>query len=147
MRFVKLLPFEKDLAKASTLPAVFYREPDVYALERERLFARTWQPVARVFDLERPGDYVTNEIVGEPIGFGQMTARFARSSTCADIEPTHPRRAAAIDGGCSAAITAGRTTCAARSSAPPRSTAPMVKRENGVHHFQGLLHEFLGGEP
>lgn len=67
MRFVKLPPFEKDLAKASTLPAVFYREPDVYALERERLFARTWQPVARVADVQRPGDYVTNEIAGEPI--------------------------------------------------------------------------------
>ena len=41
----------EDLARAFTLPASAYIDESVYARERDRIFARTWQPVARA-DLE-----------------------------------------------------------------------------------------------
>jgi choline monooxygenase len=59
--------FEPNLAKAGTLPARWYTEAAMLAAERERIFARTWQPVAKLDDLRRPGDFVTTEIQGEPL--------------------------------------------------------------------------------
>ncbi|HYI23018.1 MAG TPA: SRPBCC family protein [Candidatus Limnocylindrales bacterium] len=55
------------LASASTLPARFYLEPSIFELERERIFGRTWQLVARLDDLARPGDFVPATILDEPI--------------------------------------------------------------------------------
>jgi choline monooxygenase len=62
-----LPPFETDLARASTLPARCYFDPEIASLERDRIFARTWQPVARREQLSRPGDFVAVEAAGEPI--------------------------------------------------------------------------------
>ena len=55
------------LARASTLPARFYLEPGIHELEKERIFGRTWQLVARLDDLARPGDFVPATILEEPI--------------------------------------------------------------------------------
>ena len=55
------------LAEASTIPASWYLDPDIAALERRTTFARTWQLAARVDQVRSPGDYVTCEIAGEPI--------------------------------------------------------------------------------
>jgi choline monooxygenase len=60
-------PFEPDLARATTLPASWYTDPDVYALERQRIFGRTWQPVGRVAQAVRPGDFFTCAVAGEPL--------------------------------------------------------------------------------
>jgi choline monooxygenase len=62
-----LPPFEPDLSRASTLPARCYIDPAIADLERERIFARTWQPVARREQLLRGGDFVATEAAGEPI--------------------------------------------------------------------------------
>jgi len=62
-----LPPFEKDLARASTLDARAYTDPEIFALERERIWARTWQPVGRVDQVKAPGDFFTCEVAGEPI--------------------------------------------------------------------------------
>jgi choline monooxygenase len=62
-----LPPFEKDLARASTLPARCYTDPEGLILERDRIFARTWQPVGRREQLQRPGDFVSAESAGEPL--------------------------------------------------------------------------------
>src|SRR6516164_4629942 len=62
-----LPPFETNLARAHTLPAYCYTDPRLFALERERIFARTWQPVARTDRLRSPGDYCTAEVAGEPV--------------------------------------------------------------------------------
>jgi choline monooxygenase len=40
-----------DLARASTLPARYYLEPAVLEHEKEQVFGRTWQLVARLDDL------------------------------------------------------------------------------------------------
>jgi choline monooxygenase len=62
-----LPPFEKDLARAHTLPARCYTDARFFALERERIFARTWQPVGRVEQVRQPGDFFTAEVAGEPV--------------------------------------------------------------------------------
>ncbi len=57
----------ESLARASTLPARFYLDPAMFELEREQIFGRTWQLVARLDDLARPGDFVPATILDEPI--------------------------------------------------------------------------------
>ncbi|MDX2162489.1 MAG: aromatic ring-hydroxylating dioxygenase subunit alpha [bacterium] len=60
-------PVTSDIAYARTLDASWYLDPRVFELERERIFARTWQCVARIDDLSKPGDYLATDVVGEPI--------------------------------------------------------------------------------
>jgi choline monooxygenase len=55
------------LARAATLPAAQYLEPSYLDLEKERIFGRTWQLVARTDDLQRPGDFVPVTVLDEPI--------------------------------------------------------------------------------
>jgi choline monooxygenase len=55
------------LAEASTIPAGWYTDPRVTALERRAVFAGTWQLAARLDQLAAPGQYVTTEIAGEPL--------------------------------------------------------------------------------
>src|ERR1700676_2007766 len=52
---------------AKTLNARWYRSPDVFAAERERIFAREWICVARLENLERGGDFVLAETAGESL--------------------------------------------------------------------------------
>ena len=56
-----------QLDRASTLPARWYTEPSILDREKEQIFWKTWQPVARASELRRVGDYVTCEVVGEPL--------------------------------------------------------------------------------
>jgi choline monooxygenase len=62
-----VFPFDPDLAKAATIPSRLYVDPVYHELERERIFARTWQLVARAEQLAQPGDYVVVEIAGESV--------------------------------------------------------------------------------
>jgi Rieske 2Fe-2S family protein len=55
-----------SLARASTLPSSFHIDESVFDRERE-LIGRTWQLVARLDDLARPGDFVPATILDEPI--------------------------------------------------------------------------------
>ncbi|HUR16198.1 MAG TPA: Rieske 2Fe-2S domain-containing protein, partial [Candidatus Limnocylindrales bacterium] len=56
-----------DLARAATLPSRYYLDAEVHELEKELIFGRTWQLVARLDDLARPGDFVPATILDEPI--------------------------------------------------------------------------------
>jgi choline monooxygenase len=58
---------ESDIARAWTLPSHLYTEPDTFAAEQERIFARTWQVVGHHDQVANPGDYFTTELVGEPL--------------------------------------------------------------------------------
>jgi choline monooxygenase len=60
-------PFDRHVASAHTLDASWYLDPAVYTLELERIFARTWQAVARVDEVAKPGDFVTADVAGEPL--------------------------------------------------------------------------------
>ena len=58
---------DPDIARAWTLPARCYFDPEVYRREQERIFRRTWQVVGHRDQLAHPGDYITSEIAGEPL--------------------------------------------------------------------------------
>ena len=55
------------LERASTIPASWYRNPQIAAVERTTVFGGSWQFLARAEQLAEPGQYVTAEISGEPI--------------------------------------------------------------------------------
>ena len=56
-----------DLSRASTLPARWYVDPAFLPLEKDTVFWKTWQPVGRVDQAVRPGDYFAGEVSGEPV--------------------------------------------------------------------------------
>jgi len=64
-----LFRIESDIARAWTLPSTLYTDSTVFAAERERIFARTWQVVGHASQVTNPGDYFTTEILGEPLVF------------------------------------------------------------------------------
>jgi choline monooxygenase len=55
------------LAEAFTIPASFYADERIFALEQKTVFNSSWQVAGRLEQLGRPGDFVTTEISGEPI--------------------------------------------------------------------------------
>jgi choline monooxygenase len=61
-RFDPSLPIER----AFTPPASWYVRPGFLELERERVFRRSWQPVGRLDQVPRPGDYFTGCLVDDP---------------------------------------------------------------------------------
>jgi choline monooxygenase len=58
-----------SLAEASTIPASWYTNKQIFELEKETVFSRTWQFAARLDQLEAAGNYVTTEIADEPVVF------------------------------------------------------------------------------
>src|SRR5438874_901878 len=61
------MKIEEEVARAYTLRASMYRDPAVLEKEEDRIFARTWQLVAHVNELARPGDFKPTTIIDEPI--------------------------------------------------------------------------------
>jgi choline monooxygenase len=55
------------LAEAHTIPASWYTDARVAELEKQNVFARTWQAIARTDQLSVNGQYVTANLAGEPI--------------------------------------------------------------------------------
>src|SRR5262252_8753007 len=55
------------LEHAHTIPASWYTHDGVASFEREHVFARTWQAVARVDHVASAGQFVTTELAGEPL--------------------------------------------------------------------------------
>jgi carnitine monooxygenase subunit len=67
-----ILPAERErvaegLAGGYTLPADWYTDPAVLQLEREWIFARSWQYVGRADQVERPGDFFASRAGHIPI--------------------------------------------------------------------------------
>ncbi len=58
---------QNALEKASTIPASWYTDNRLANLERQNVFGRTWQMVARLEQLREPGQFVATELTGEPI--------------------------------------------------------------------------------
>lgn len=73
------------LAQARHGPGAIYHSPDVFRLEKERLFMRDWLCVGRVEELARPGDYMTLRLLDEPVLLvrGRDGAIKAFSNVCA----------------------------------------------------------------
>lgn len=55
------------LERAATLPAAAYTDPAIARIEREAVFARHWQLVARADQVRDPGDHAVAEIAGLPL--------------------------------------------------------------------------------
>jgi choline monooxygenase len=55
------------LAQASTIPAAWYTDSRIEALERGTVWSRTWQLVGRTAQVAEPGAFVTAEVAGEPV--------------------------------------------------------------------------------
>ncbi len=55
------------LERAFTIPAPWYTDPAVAALELRAVFGRTWQAAGRAAQLASPGQFFTTEIAGEPL--------------------------------------------------------------------------------
>jgi len=55
------------LATARALPASCYTDPRMVALDRERVFARSWQLVGHVTRIPEPGDHLATAIAGLPV--------------------------------------------------------------------------------
>jgi len=60
---------DADIARAWTLPAPLYTNASVFAEEKEKIFAHTWQVVGHASQVANAGDYFTTELVGEPLVF------------------------------------------------------------------------------
>jgi choline monooxygenase len=65
----KLGQFNPDLPleRARTIPAAWYHDADVFALERRQVFGNTWQAVGRTDQVREPGSFFTFDLAGEPI--------------------------------------------------------------------------------
>ncbi len=59
--------FQPDLARATTIPADWYSDPNMLALEQERVFGRSWQLVGRTAQVANPGDFFTCTVIDEPL--------------------------------------------------------------------------------
>ena len=57
----------RPLDEARHLPAYIYTSPEVLALKKQKIFMKDWLAVARAEEVEKPGDYMTFNIMGEPI--------------------------------------------------------------------------------
>ena len=55
------------LPEASTIPAPWYVDARIAELEYKTVFSKTWQMVGRADQLEKPGQFVTANVAGEPI--------------------------------------------------------------------------------
>jgi choline monooxygenase len=55
------------LAEASTIPSPWYVDARLADLELENVFSKTWQVIGRTDQIQKPGDFLTFTVAGEPI--------------------------------------------------------------------------------
>src|SRR5216110_3576056 len=55
------------LPEASTIPAPWYVDDRIAELEAKTVFSKSWQMVGRIEQVEKPGQFVTANVAGEPI--------------------------------------------------------------------------------
>ena len=53
----------KPVRQATHAPGHIYSDSEIYALEKEKIFLKDWLAIARVEELENPGDFMTFRIV------------------------------------------------------------------------------------
>jgi Rieske 2Fe-2S family protein len=97
-----------------TLPSAWYRDPGIFKLEQERIFAREWLCVGREEDLAAPGDHKLLDLMGESIllvrnASGTLRAFYNvcrhRGAQLCRIAGAPPVPGLAVQGG----VTAGRS--------------------------------------
>jgi hypothetical protein len=104
------LHIDPDISRAWSVPAPFYTNPSVLALEQEKIFGKTWQVVGHCHQLAKQGDFFTAELQGEPLLLVRGAGGELRSFfNVAAIAPAHPPRAADHENSSVAATTVGPT--------------------------------------
>ncbi|HYW32501.1 MAG TPA: SRPBCC family protein [Gemmatimonas sp.] len=63
----QFFPFNPQIEFASTIPARLYNDPVYLELERERVFANTWQLAGRIEQVDEHGKYFTTTIGNDSI--------------------------------------------------------------------------------
>lgn len=84
---------DADPARSYTLPAEAYIRPDLAALERERIFERSWHFAAHAGDVARPGRYVAGEVAGR--GFVLVCGTDGQLRAFDNLCPARPHAVAA----------------------------------------------------
>ncbi len=51
----------------ATLPSSWYRSPEVFGIEKERIFCRDWIAACREEELPEPGDHLVLDVLGESV--------------------------------------------------------------------------------
>ena len=67
MRHLSFDGTQRAIDAASHAPGQIYSSEEVLALEKQNIFMKEWLCVARVEEVENPGDYFATRIVGEPV--------------------------------------------------------------------------------
>ena len=62
-----IFPFDPDIRRASTIPSRLYIDPVYLELERERVFAHTWQLVGRLEQVAESGQFFTVDVGNDAI--------------------------------------------------------------------------------
>jgi phenylpropionate dioxygenase-like ring-hydroxylating dioxygenase large terminal subunit len=57
----------KPISQARHAPGDIYASPEVFAMEKEKLFMKQWLCVGREEEVAKKGDYMTHSVMGEPI--------------------------------------------------------------------------------
>jgi Rieske 2Fe-2S family protein len=57
----------KKMVLQKSLPSAYYHSEEIFALEKERIFAREWFCAAREERVARPGDYLVLNLAGESV--------------------------------------------------------------------------------
>jgi len=57
----------KPVDQAKHAPGDIYASPEIFALEKEKLFMKEWLCVGREEEIANKGDYMTHSVMGEPI--------------------------------------------------------------------------------
>ncbi|MDH3634631.1 MAG: aromatic ring-hydroxylating dioxygenase subunit alpha, partial [Gammaproteobacteria bacterium] len=55
-------PLTQDAETSFTLPSEYYLSAEIFELEKQKIFYRTWQYVAHQSSLPNSGDYITLSI-------------------------------------------------------------------------------------
>ena len=58
---------QRPLEEAWTLPPTAYVSDEIYEIEAERIMRRSWLPLARIDQIPEPGDYLSLDLVGQPV--------------------------------------------------------------------------------
>ncbi|MBT7614813.1 MAG: aromatic ring-hydroxylating dioxygenase subunit alpha [Rhodospirillaceae bacterium] len=60
-------PLSDDPELSYTLPSAYYTDPEIFELEKEKIFYRSWIYVGHVSQIAKAGDYLTADVMGQPV--------------------------------------------------------------------------------
>jgi nitrite reductase/ring-hydroxylating ferredoxin subunit len=94
VRWAELDALRAPEGQATSFPPRMFTDPRVFELELDRVFSRSWMPVAHVSDLAAAGSYVATTVAGEPV----VVVRQRDGSLAALANVCQHRNATILDG-------------------------------------------------